>query len=300
MPSVNFVRDLSNADSGTLISLEKARICMRRISTVIKALNSRVPDRQLRLPSGESLGDLLTEIDNIATFQLAILRRYTLVTPELRSKFDRFFILGQLDAVEHHLTLLRNKQESIEKALNIVAPRKAGAKHTVDGKTASGENSVLQLDGNFLPYFADLIRSDHTSALRINIASQMLELKNDLAYYETEKAYFTQLLKIYSETGRHPAAVKEKTSLVEFKRLLNSFNTNIVNVTGKLYKFRDMISAEYLAGRDFYIQAGSIKHHKEMLIKPVKLILFLVALWGIFNFVAVIIDFNKFISPQKK
>ena len=87
-------------DSGYLILLERLRIFSQKLQDVCNDLESRVQGKNVLLPTGESLGDLIDLLQGIKKYQISVLRQYVLLNPEYQTPLDEIFIYSYLQEID--------------------------------------------------------------------------------------------------------------------------------------------------------------------------------------------------------
>ena len=87
-------------DSGYLILLERLRIFTQKLQDVCNDLESKVQGKNVFLPTGESLGDLIDLLEGIKRYQISVLRQYVLLNPEYQTPLDNLFIYSYLQEID--------------------------------------------------------------------------------------------------------------------------------------------------------------------------------------------------------
>ena len=295
IPSLTLIADLEKRQEGSLSALEMSRLYLRQFTQAADRLQQLSDEREIKLRGGETLGDIQSQIAALRGYQFPMLYQYFLATPALRSRFDLFFIQGQLDTIERRLTNHKVRLAASEKALEIVAPKQTstGGVAAGSGKTDGVEN--LMMDQSFLPYFAQMVRNEYNNSIRKNVATQLISHKEEIAELEAEKQYYHRLFKGYTTVKSTADAV----TVSEFDAMFRRFQKSMAGVSLKLTQLKELLQQNYMAKRNFYTTEGNVIYSKSPLVPPVKLLLGLFALFAIYNAVAVLLDFNKFVSAKQ-
>ena len=295
IPSVALIADLEKHHEGYLSALEMSRLYLRNFSLVAEHLNQLADTREIKLKTGESLGDIQNQLAALKGHQFPMLYQYFLATPALRSRFDVFFVQGQLDAIERQLTKCTVRHQAAEKALEIILPREtvAGRTPAQSGKMDGAEN--LTMDNSFLPYFAQMVRNEYNNSIRKQVAGDLIKDKETVAELEAEKQYYLRLVKGYSAAKNASAAVTS----AEFDSMFRRFQKSMAGISIKLTQLKELLIQNYSAKRNFYIPEGNVRVQKSALVSPVKLLLGLAALFALYNAVMVLLDFNKFLNVKQ-
>ena len=295
IPSLALIADLEKRQEGSLSALEMSRIYLRQFSQAATRLHQLSDEREIKLRGGETLGDIQNQIAALRGYQFPMLYQYFLMTPALRSRFDLFFIQGQLDTIERRLTNHKVRLEASEKALEIVAPRQTSTGGVVAGNCKADGVENMMMDQSFLPYFAQMVRNEYNNSIRKTVASQLISHKEEIAELEAEKQYYHRLLKGYTTVKSTADAV----TVSEFDAMFRRFQKSMAGVSLKLTQLKELLQQNYMAKRNFYTTEGNVIYSKSPLVPPVKLLLGLFALFAIYNAVAVLLDFNKFVSAKQ-
>ena len=294
LPSVNSIAELRDRRQGTLATLEISRSYIQRLFATVMELNKLVDGRDIKLKTGESLGELQHQITLLQNYRLPLLYQYFYSSNALKNRFDLLYIRGRLDAIERDLVANAAQQTAAEKALEVVSPRNT-ALAAASGK--GKDNSVnLQLGDSFLPYLTQLVRNDYSNSIRTKIGSELLENKKEIARLETERFFHSRLEKNFLTQKSSTQAENAK----EFNSLFEQFQKELASASLKLSNMAELLNNEYMANRIFYVTDGSVKLQKSNLVSPAKLLLGIIALFALYNAVAILLDFNSFFAVEEK
>lgn len=275
IPSPQLLDKLNNR-YGRLAALEKMRTYISQFKNIIEEMNEQLSNRNVTLKSGETLGDLLTDIDHVAKFNLVVMKQMLLGTSALKSDFDLLFLGGREDEINRQLEKEDAKVAALVTALDIIVPKTVAA-HQANSEKASAGTTQIMLDNSFMQNITSLIRNDANNSLRRVISQRMMLYKTEAAELAAEKSYFVKLKKDYNNT----AAAKSNAS--DYDKLFAESMNELKTASKKIAEFKKLIAQDYAVERRFYITLDSVKVLQADLISPVRLAAGLLAVWVLLN-----------------
>lgn len=285
MPSVQLLKKLDNR-YGLLAALEKIRAYTNQFEDVIEEMNKLISSRNITIKSGKTLGDLLADIKNIRQFQLAVMKQILLGTPSLKSDLDMFYLREKEIETEHELDKIESQVSAIVSALEILSSKHTATDSKGAEKSSSGTTQIM-LSSAFINDITSLIRNDVNNSVRLTLSQQMMHYKTLAADLRAEKNYLEKMRKNYTET----TALKNNTA--NYNKLFAECLNELKNITSQINEFKKLITEEYSAERRFYVNLGTVKVDRNILIPPQKLAIGLIALWILLNCGCMFIAFVK-------
>ena len=278
---------LAAKQPGRLLLLDKTRVYCNNLLAVCDILNEMLQGTNLSLPSGEFLGDIQRQLQNINQYKILVFHQYILMNPAYQGAFDRIFIYSKLQNIEQELLKIQNKYKGTCDALALLQK----SANSSAGTSQPSQNEVapvtLQLDNSFFSQFADMVRNDTYNKLRATYAQKALDYNDELAVLEADKCYFQNLLTSVDGTKKTISSLKPE----EFNTLLQEMFTELFAAGNKVIQFRDKILNEYLNSRSFYTPVGNVQYYSAFRFPFPRIILGLFAVWLLFNLAWCVFDF---------
>ena len=266
----------SELQNSRLLAIDQAGVYNEQMLELCDKLIPLLQERNLALPSGEYLPDLMKKLRNIKTYQLNVLLEMVIGAKELRNNLDLLFLQSQIQQLEREQNLARLKYQNIDQALSILQDKNPT---TRTGRQISTEtNAQLNFDAGIFDQITELVRRDSGNTMRRNLADLSLELGEEMANTESKLQYYKQLLASMSEKSTTNGSTE-----AQFNRLFDAMLANLADLSNKVQSFKQMLTKEYLSGLNFYVPVGQTVMRTDRLISIPKLGGLLLGIWVVFN-----------------
>lgn len=250
-----------------LLAIDRAAVYNEQMLELCDKLIPLLQERNIALPTGEYLPDLIKMLQNVKTYQLNILQSMVFSSKELQNNLDHLFLQSQIQQLENDQSYAKLKYQNLNQALSILQDKSP---------------NLLADDKN------NLVRRDTGNAMRRQLANLSLELGEEMAATESRLQYYKQLLNNMNGKAQTTTATKE-----QFTSLFNATLANMADLGKKVREFKQMLTEEYLSGLNFYVPVGQTIQTTDRLISLPKLGAILFGLWVVFNALMLTISFGK-------
>lgn len=282
LPQVDLESDMakklrSELQHSRLLAIDRAGVYNEQMLELCDKLVPLLQERNLSLPSGEYLPDLIKMLRNVKIYQLNILQEMVIGTKELQNNLDILFLQSQIKQLESEQNLARLKYQNIDQALSILQDKNPTV-HTTGQKQPEGNAPQLSFDSGIFNQLTDLIRRDSSMLMRRRLADLSLELGEEMAKTEAKLQYYKQLFDNMNSQESKSGVTRE-----QFDQLFNATLANMSDLGNKVKQFKQLLTEEYLSGLNFYVPVGQTIEQSDRLISIPKLGVLLLGIWVVFN-----------------
>lgn len=275
----------SELQNSRLIAIDRAAVYNEQMLELCDKLIPLLQERNLALPTGEYLPDLIKMLQNVKTYQLNILQEMVIDSRELQNNLDMLFLQSQLQQLTNEQNHAKLRYQNIDQALSILQ----------DKNPSTRSNPPVQPEGvaqfshaNIFNQIVELVRRDSSNTMRRQLADLSLELGEEMAQTESRLQFYKQLLQNMNSKVTTGSATKE-----QFDSLFNATLANMAELGKKVRQFKQMLTEEYLSGLNFYVPVGQTIQKTDRLISIPKLGVILLGLWVVFNALMLTVSFGK-------
>lgn len=279
--------------SGNLLQLERAYLYCRNLQEHCKQLDDQLAkNRNFAAKTGETLSDLLHNLQQLERFELSLLRQYIQCNAKLQQPADKLFVQSRVSHIRQELLReneLRNNVVNIINTIrsNTAVSAPAGTQNTPVATTAVQQDATLQLDSAFLTRYGALVQKTAAQNLIVPYLEKMEKSSDKIAALNAENLYFDMFLK-----AENTAPVAEITP-EKFQEMLKKANADLIAAGKKVDELQNYLQTHALSS-DYFVSDGYAKEVKNLSL-PIKLIAVgLIAIWMLFNIIVIVIDFYKF------
>ena len=269
-----------------LLAIDRAAVYNEQMLELCDKLIPLLQERNLALPTGEYLPDLIKMLQNVKTYQLNILQSMVFSSKELQNNLDHLFLQSQIQQLENDQSYAKLKYQNLNQALSILQDKSPNL--LADDKNNKDNAVQINFDANLFNQITELVRRDTGNAMRRQLANLSLELGEEMAATESRLQYYKQLLNNMNGKAQTTTATKE-----QFTSLFNATLANMADLGKKVREFKQMLTEEYLSGLNFYVPVGQTIQTTDRLISLPKLGAILFGLWVVFNALMLTISFGK-------
>ena len=280
----------SPINEGWLITLDKTRLACQNLQRGCSELNAMLMGQKVSLPSGEYLADLQNRLNILEKHRIRPTLLLVRETPGYKNPMDRLFLRSTIMLLERRIEVLKEKYEATVSAINILHPAdntSASKQQLPPARSANAAPMTLNLDGNFFTSIITLIRNSETIALREKYAEAALVLKGEIAELESEKRYYNAIYQDLLEV--QPG--KNTLTTAQFHGLTKAMFDELLELSGKVNEFKEIILKNYLSNRNFFATSGEIQKSASFVFPFKKIALGLIFLLVLVNVVNVSIKF---------
>ena len=275
----------SELQNSRLIAIDRAAVYNEQMLELCDKLIPLLQERNLALPTGEYLPDLIKMLQNVKTYQLNILQEMVIDSRELQNNLDMLFLQSQLQQLTNEQNHAKLRYQNIDQALSILQDKNPSTRSNPPVQPEGV--AQFSLDANIFNQIVELVRRDSSNTMRRQLADLSLELGEEMAQTESRLQFYKQLQNMNSKvtTG---SATKE-----QFDSLFNATLANMAELGKKVRQFKQMLTEEYLSGLNFYVPVGQTIQKTDRLISIPKLGVILLGLWVVFNALMLTVSFGK-------
>ena len=288
----------AEAKGSPLIAVDRAIYYKEQMQAFCLALKDVLGTRHLTLPeTGESLDDIVSQLNYIRDCQLDILMQMILENQSLRGVRDNLFISGKIRNLERQLADVDGARKSIGE---VFAQLEGGGTNSIAGRQGGGKTNgeaQLSFDASFFEKWASLIRSDIMKNFREARAQEYSEkgleaarLKSDLEYYDNLK--------------KQLAGGKVDSPKADAGLFANQFQAAVREMgqaAKQIEQFKALILDSEILGSQFYCPAGPTYVLQSAFIGKIKLASVAIVLWVLINFCAFLVaSQSAFHSAKEK
>ncbi len=281
-----------------LIPLEKARFC------IVKLLEECDKLEDIYKMQNADMKEIRTQLKDIETYQIDVLRQLVLSAPEKLSKIDKAFIDSRVDSAEKQVLMLSRNYDSVidtleayryrmrKASIEAVRVRQDSTKELPTVKATATVSQLLQKGGHVsqFAYTDDIMDA---GLLTSYIAKYLTDCTEKRAAMEAELAYFKQI----QAYAKAPAKAETAISDAEFGAKLKAVYDNLQVVCADLKKKHSQELKNLTAGA-FYTASGGTVMQSSYRFAPKKVLLGLAALFFLFNGIWVVAEFISMRSKK--
>lgn len=276
----------SELQNSRLIAIDRAAVYNEQMLELCDKLIPLLQERNLALPTGEYLPDLIKMLQNVKTYQLNILQSMVFSSKELQNNLDHLFLQSQIQQLENEQNYAKLKYQNIDQALSILQDKNPSIRANLPAQPEGA--TQFSLDANIFNQIIELVRRDSSNIMRRQLADLSLELGKEMAQTESKLQFYKQLLQNMNSKVTTGSATKE-----QFDSLFNATLANMAELGKKVRQFKQMLTEEYLSGLNFYVPVGQTIQKTDRLISIPKLGVILLGLWVVFNALMLTVSFGK-------
>lgn len=283
----NMEKKLRNElQNSRLLAIDRAGVYNEQMLELCDKLVPLLQERNLALPTGEYLPDLIKMLQNVKTYQLNILQGMVFSNKELQNNLDHLFLQSQIQQLENEQNYAKLKYQNLNQALSILQDKSPNI--LADGKKNTDTATQINFDANIFNQITELVRRDTGNAMRRRLADLSLELGEQMATTESRLQYYKQLLDNMNGKAQLTMATKE-----QFDSLFNATLANMADLGKKVRQFKQMLTEEYLSGLNFYVPVGQTIQKTDRLISIPRLGVLLLGIWLVFNVLTLTLALGK-------
>ena len=206
------------------------------------------------------------------------------------------YVAARLDDMACERLELEEQINAVVQTMELVGDGKRKAESSRQVVAAADQTPVtVQADSGFFSDFSAMIRRDANQELVPKYAQELTDLRKKMADLSSRQLYYDQIEKYMKTNAATPETAGK--ALAETTAAIEAFTSELLDVGAKIVDFRDRCLETYRTSDQFYVIPATPAYAKAFKLTLPRAALGLLALWFLYNLVALVKLWNK--EPMK-